>query len=193
MVVFEKTGRENTDAALHIAIEAAVSRGYGIVAASNTGETVDRLLTLMAEAGASVPVVMVGQVDGFAAPGKNALSPEMRRSLKARGVRIVTAAHALSGAERGISRKFGGAYPVELVAHTLRMLGQGVKVCVESGLMALDCGSIEYGRPVVCVAGTGRGVDTVCILTPGYTASLFDTRVHEILCKPGLYTQEKTE
>ena len=29
-------------------------------------------------------------------------------------------------------------------AHTLRMLGQGVKVCVESGLMALDCGSIEY-------------------------------------------------
>ena len=88
MVVFEKTGRENTDAALHIAIEAAVSRGYGIVAASNTGETVDRLLTLMAEAGASVPVVMVGQVDGFAAPGKNALSPEMRRSLKARGVRI---------------------------------------------------------------------------------------------------------
>ena len=185
MVVFEKTGRENTDAALHIAIEAASSRGYGIVAASNTGETVDRLLTLMAEAGASVPVVMVGQVDGFAAPGKNALSPEMRRSLKARGVRIVTAAHALSGAERGISRKFGGTYPVELVAHTLRMLGQGVKVCVES--------SIEYGRPVVCVAGTGRGADTVCILTPGYTASLFDTRVHEILCKPGLYTQEKTE
>ena len=60
MVVFEKTGRENTDAALHIAIKAAVSRGYGIVAASNTGETVDRLLTLMAEAGASVPVVMVG-------------------------------------------------------------------------------------------------------------------------------------
>ena len=63
----------------------------------------------------------------------------------------------------------------------------------ENGLMALDCGSIEYGRPVVCVAGTGRGADTVCILTPGYTASLFDTRVHEILCKPGLYTQEKTE
>ena len=88
MVVFEKTGRENTDAALHIAIEAASSRGYGIVAASNTGETVDRLLTLMAEAGASVPVVMVGQVDGFAAPWKNALSPEMRRSLKARGVRV---------------------------------------------------------------------------------------------------------
>ena len=45
----------------------------------------------------------------------------------------------------------------------------------------------------MCVAGTGRGADTVCVLTPGYTASLFDTRVHEVLCKPGLYTQEKTE
>ncbi len=187
MVVFEKPGRDNTEAALRIALEAATARGCAIVTASNTGETVDRLLRQMAETQAAVPVVMVGQVDGFATPGENALSAPMRASLEARGVRIVTAAHVLSGAERGISRKFGGAYPVELVAHTLRMLGQGVKVCVEIAMMALDCGSIPYGEPVVCVAGTGRGADTVCIVTPGYTAGLFETKVHEILCKPGLY------
>lgn len=130
---------------------------------------------------------MVGQVDGFPKPGENTLPAETRAALEARGVRIVTAAHTLSGAERGISRKFGGVYPVELVAHTLRMLGQGVKVCVECALMAADCGSVEYGAPVVCVAGTGRGADTACVITPAYTADLFDTRVHEILCKPGLY------
>ena len=78
-------------------------------------------------AGETLPVVMVGQVDGFPKPGENTLPAETRAALEARGVRIVTAAHTLSGAERGISRKFGGVYPVELVAHTLRMLGQGVK------------------------------------------------------------------
>lgn len=187
MVVFEKAGRENTEAALRIALEAAVSRGCAVVAASNTGETVERLLARMEETGAAVPVVLVGQVYGFAAPGKNAMPAGTRAALEARGVRIVTAAHTLSGAERGISRKFGGVNPVELVAHTLRMLGQGVKVCVECALMALDCGAVEYGAPVVCVAGTGRGADTVCIVTPGYTADLFDTKIHEILCKPGLY------
>lgn len=187
MTVFEKPGKENTEAALRIALQAAAEKGYTLVVASNTGETVSTLLKLQEETGLSAKVVMVGQVDGFAAPGTNALKPEMRAALEEKGVRIVTAAHALSGAERGMSRKFGGVYPAELVAYSLRMLSQGTKVCVEIGMMALDCGSIEYGKPVVCVGGTGRGADTVCILTPAYTANLFDTQIHEILCKPGLY------
>jgi len=81
---------------------------------------------------------------------------------------------------------FSGVYPAELIATTLRMLGQGVKVSVEIALMALDNGAIEYGKPVVCVAGSGSGADTCCIITPSYTATLLETKVHEILCKPGL-------
>ena len=93
---------------------------------------------------------------------------------------------ALSGAERGLSRKYSGIYPVEIVANTLRMLGQGTKVCVEIAMMALDNGAIAYGRQVIAVGGTGRGADTVCRLTPDYTADLLGTRIHEILCKPSL-------
>lgn len=93
----------------------------------------------------------------------------------------------LSGAERGISRKFSGAYPVEIMAHTLRMFGQGTKVCVEIAMMALDNGAIELNKPVVCVGGSARGADTACIITPAYTADCLDTKIHEILCKPGLY------
>lgn len=107
--------------------------------------------------------------------------------LEAKGVRIVTAAHALSGAERALSRNFSGVYPVEIVAHTLRMLSQGTKVCVEIGMMAMDCGAVECGKPVVAVAGTGRGADTAVILTPAYTADFLSTKIHEMLCKPGLY------
>jgi len=100
------------------------------------------------------------------------------------GAIIVTAAHALSGTERAISGKFGGAYPVEIMAHTLRMFCQGMKVCVEVATMALDAGAIKSPRPVIALGGTGSGLDTACVITPGYSAKIFETRVHEILCKP---------
>ena len=187
MTVFTTPGKENTETALRIALQKAAEQHMPIVVASNTGATVESLLQLEEETGLSAPIVMVGQVYGFAKPGTVALCDDTRRTLKAKGVKIVLAAHALSGAERSISRKFGGVYPAELVAATLRMLSQGTKVCVEIGMMAMDCGALEYGKPVVAVAGTGRGSDTACILTPSYTASFLDSKIHEILCKPSLY------
>ena len=50
--------------------------------------------------------------------------------------------------------------------------------------MALDAGAVKMPRPVIALGGTGRGLDTACVITPGYTAKIFDTRIHEILCKP---------
>ncbi len=187
MRIFERAGRENTAETLAIALEAAAQRDLGILVSSNTGETAEKLVALMEEKGVRVPVVMVGQVDGFSAPGARALEDGTRERLERAGVRIVRAAHALSGAERALSRKFSGAYPVEIVAHTLRMISQGTKVCVEIGMMAMDAGAAAYGKPVVAVAGTGRGADTAVILTPAYTADFLSTRVHEFLCKPGNY------
>ena len=187
MHVFPENGPKNTEETLRIALKAAAERGLTMLVSSNTGETVEKLLAIMEETGLSVPVVMGGQVDGFSAPGTNALTAGKRAFLEGKGVKIVTAAHALSGAERGLSGKFSGVYPVEIVAHTLRMLGQGTKVCVEIGMMAMDCGALEYGKPVVAVAGTNRGADTAVILTPSYTADFLSTKIHEILCKPGLY------
>jgi hypothetical protein len=67
------------------------------------------------------------------------------------------------------------------------MLGQGVKVCVEISLMANDAGALTYGKPVVCVAGSGKGADTICIVTPAYSASVLDTKINEVIEKPDLY------
>ena len=187
MHIFPEKGPKNTEETLRIALKAAAKQELPMLVSSNTGETVEKLLAIMEETGLSVPVVMGGQVDGFANPGTNALTAEKRAALESKGVKIVTAAHALSGAERALSRKFSGVYPVEIVAHTLRMLSQGTKVCVEIGMMAMDCGAVEYGKPVVAVAGTGRGADTAVILTPAYTADFLSTKIHELLCKPGLY------
>ena len=93
-------------------------------------------------------------------------------------------AGALSGVGRSISRKFGGTTPVEIVAHTLRLFGQGTKVCVEVAIMAADAGKIPTDRDIVCVGGTGTGADTALVLKAAHANNLFDLRIRETLCRP---------
>jgi hypothetical protein len=64
------------------------------------------------------------------------------------------------------------------------MFGQGVKVCVEISVMAMDAGMIPYGERVIAVAGTGRGADTAIIIKPAHAKDILNTRIQEIICKP---------
>lgn len=180
----EKWRQEETENTLKIGVATAMEHDWDLVVATSTGDTLYQLLEIAKEMGSSQRIVAVTHAYGVCAPGKNEISVAMRQELEQQGVTFVTAAHALSGGERGLSKVFGGVYPVEIMAATLRMFGQGVKVCVEISLMALDCGAISFGCPVVAIGGTGQGADTCCVLTPGYTAKLLDTKIHHILCKP---------
>lgn len=174
-VIFKTTGRENTADALKIAAAAAKERGIRyVVVASNGGSTA------LACAGEGHETICVTSACGGAIDG------EMRAKLEAAGVKIVSAAHVLSGAERGISTVAKGMYPVEVMAHTLRMFGQGMKVCVEIAVMAADAGVIPLGEPVVAVGGTGGGADTAVVITPAPAAKILETKIHETLCKPSL-------
>ncbi|MBQ3879998.1 MAG: hypothetical protein II727_06810, partial [Oscillospiraceae bacterium] len=128
--------------------------------------------------------VVVTHAYGSREKGKNIMPEDVRACILESGAVVVTAAHALSGGERGISSKFQGTYPLELIAHTLRMISAGTKVCIEIGAMALDAGAIEYGKPVVCIGGTGKGADTACVVTPSYSSSLLESHINEFLCKP---------
>ena len=182
---FDKPGPENTVETLRIAVQEAKKKQIShIVVASNTGDSAFALLEEKRKQGYEGSLVCVTHVYGFSENGKNELSDDKRTELEKYDVRCFTAAHSLSGAERSLTRKFQGVYPVEIIAHTLRMFGQGIKVCVEIAAMALDAGLIPYGKPVITLGGTGRGVDTAVFITPGYTSSVLDTKVHEILCKP---------
>ena len=182
---FDSPGPENTGETVKIAIrEAKEKKVPHIVAASNTGVTAFALAEESRKQGYEGKIVCVTHVYGFKDIGENELSDENRKELSKQGVLVCTAAHVLSGAERGMSRKFQGVYPVEIIAHTLRMLGQGTKVCVEIAAMALDAGLIPHGKQLICLGGTGRGADTAAILSPAYTSSILETKIHEILCKP---------
>ena len=181
MVVFEKPGRENSAETLRIALETARSRGIRhIVVPTNTGES-----AMFFQDCGDLNVVCVTHANGFRKPGELEMPMQRVRELESHGIKVLTTSHVLSGAERALSSKFGGVGPVEMIAHTLRMFGQGMKVCVEIAVMALDAGLIPFMEPVVALGGTGVGVDTAVILKASHASSILDTRVCEVLCKPG--------
>jgi hypothetical protein len=184
---FNSTGPENTQKTAEIAVKTALERHISyIIVASNTGASLETFIDEAEQAGFHGQFVCITHVNGFRKNGVNEMSSDMRAGLEARGITVYTGTHVLSGAERALSRSFEGVYPVEIIAHSLRMLGQGMKVCVEIAVMALDSGIIPYGEPVIAIGGTGRGSDTAVILSPGHAGDIFSTRIHEVLCKPDL-------
>ena len=184
MVLFENAGKQNTEQTVRLALQRAMELNCDIVAASTMGVTADVLLSAAKEMGFKNQVVIVRGVSNKGRKGVNLMAPEIKKSLEERGAVIVTTAHALSAGERGLSTKSRGVYPLELMAETLRCFGQGTKVCFEISVMALDADVLQFGKPVVALAGSHRGADTAVVITPSYSASILDTVIHEIICKP---------
>ena len=182
---FDLPGKINTKNTIDLALKVSAEKNIKyLVVASSTGETAK----LVGKTNnININVICVTSVNGSKEPGKSRVPQEVHSEFVDLGIKVLTTTHVLSGAERGISKSFGGAYPVEIIAHSLRMLGQGTKVCVEVSIMALDAGLIPYGEPIIAIGGTGKGADTAVILTPSHASSIFDTKIHEIICKPSMY------
>ncbi|GAW90840.1 pyruvate kinase alpha/beta domain-containing protein [Calderihabitans maritimus] len=176
---WDKKGIQNTDATVELAVKRAKELGIKhVVVASNTGETAKKFL------GHGLEIVCVTHHVGFSEPGIDEMPAETRQELQEKGVKVLTTTHLMAGLDRALRFKFGGVYPAEIIANTLRIFGQGVKVCVEVAIMALDAGLIPYGQEVVAVGGTGRGADAAAVILPAHSHSFFDTRIKEIICMP---------
>ena len=177
---FEKPGKDNTEKTLQAAREKSETLGINeIVVASSKGGTALKAIDLFK----GLKVVVVTYHAGFKTPFENVMDESVKAELKAKGAVIVQATHALSGVERSIFKKHSGSYPVLLIADTLRLFGQGTKVCVEIAIMAADAGALS-GSDIISIGGTARGADTAIVLKPSNQSDLFDMRVREIICKP---------
>ncbi len=178
---FGQPGAENTAAALQAAAEVWQQESLArVVVASTTGATAVACL----EHFPASRMVVVGHHFGFREPGQSEMDPSRRQELEAQGANLLFASHGLSGVGRGISRKFGAVTPVELVAQTLKLLGEGFKVCVEMAVMAADAGLVPLDRPSLFIAGTGRGADTVATMLPAHANDLWALGVPRIICMP---------
>ena len=111
---------------------------------------------------------------------------ELMEELKNKGLKFHCGTHAMSGIERGIRLKKEAWQFVDLLAKMLGWhFGQGVKVCIEIASTACDAGLIpDLNRDILCVGGTGRGADTVCLIKPAPTSEFKNLRVKAILAKP---------
>lgn len=176
---FDKAGKHNTDEVIKLVTDYAANHNIKyVVVASKTGDTAEKLL------GNDFKVICVTYHVGFFGPGQASLTPERRQQLEDQGIPVLTTTHLMAGLDRACRFKFGGVYPAEIIASTLRMFGQGTKVCIEVAGMALDAGLIPYGEEVIAVAGSANGADTALTLLPAHSNYFFDTKVREIICKP---------
>ena len=180
-VYFDERGKGNTDRTLELAKKRADALGIkDIVVASYTGWTGVKA----SEAFQGYNLVVVTGMVGFREPNVWNMDPGNKVKMEENGAKLVTSLHAFGTLGRAVKNKFGAIQVDEIIANVLRLFSQGVKVGCECACMACDAGLIKSGEVVISIGGTGGGADTAILLKPANTHRFFDTRIHEIICKP---------
>ena len=173
---------DHTDETLKAAKERADELGIrDIVVSSTEGTTALKAVDVFK----GYNVVVVTHVTGYKGPGEQEVSEQRAAKIREGGGKIVTTAHAFSGVAQAIRKKFDTIYPAGIIAQTLRMFSQGMKVVVEITAMAADAGQIPADKDIVVIAGSHRGADTAVVIKPANSRAIFDMVVKEIICKPG--------
>lgn len=180
---FQEPGRKDTQRTLEIAARRSEELGIRhIVVASTSGQTGLEATKLFRDKN----LVVVTHSAGFARPDYQELETRYRRQIEDAGGKILTCQHAFGGIGRAVRKKLATYELEEIVAYTLRVFGEGMKVAIEISLMAADAGLIPVEEPCLAVGGTGEGADTAVLLKPANAQTFFDLRVMEILAKPRL-------
>jgi len=187
IVYFEDTGkwRENTGRVVEVV--GAYLKGHRVkhvVMATNTGY-VGAQFAPLAKANPKVNFVGVKMAPAVDKLYEVKWSRRHGKVMEEAGIGLVCGTHALTGgADRALSEKLGVVAPTRVVADTLYLFSQGMKVCVEIIAMACDAGLMPEGVQVVSCAGTGHGSDTVIVAKSAASANLFDMTIHRVLAMP---------
>lgn len=185
VIYFEKPGRENTGDCLDVAAGAAKKFGYShIVVASTHGDT--GLEFSRRFKGLDTSVIVVTHSAGFKEPNSLEMPAEVRAEIESNGATVFTGTILTHSLETALSAKSGGLHPTHVIALSLRRFGEGMKVCCECVMMAVDAGLIPEGDAVLAVAGTARGADTVSLIRSAASKRFLDLKVMEVLAKPRL-------
>lgn len=180
---FPEVGPTNTKETLSLCLERAEELGIRtIIVATTRGDTG----ALASETFRGYNVVVVTHSTGLQQPDHQEVTEENRAVMERNGAHILTATHALGGLGRAIRRKFNTIQIEEIVANTLRIVGQGTKVVCEIAVMAADAGLARTDEDAIVISGSGRGADTAMVVQPVHAQDFFDLRIKEIICRPRL-------
>jgi len=180
---FPKPGPENTGFCLDL-LEKAVGLGYRhLVVPSTTGASGAQAATRL-EMAPDVNLVVVGHSVGFKGPNIDEFQEEHYKEIVRCGGKVLKATILTHSLDTAIADQFKGSASTLLIANTLRRLGQGMKVCCEIVMEAVDAGLIPEEEEVVAVGGTARGWDTVAIIRSAASKRFLKLAVLEIWAKP---------
>jgi hypothetical protein len=214
MQVFSHPGPANTDRVVQIVKDAAPLADF-IVVASITGESA---LKIAKEAGArkvvcvTCPQGMAWETAGmdtgifadipelrayrdqWKREGKERVPMEIAEKnkalLDAAGVQVIRGTIPFFGPSFSMRIHLGHISSLDIMAKTLELFSPGTLVGMECVLMAVDAGVIPEGVPVICCAGTERGLDTAWLVRSAASANIFHPergfRFMEMLAKPDI-------
>ncbi len=179
---FDKPGPENTSACLDLLVKGVDAGFKHVVAASTTGESGAQLARRLA--GKNANLVVVGHSVGFKGPNIDEFLPQHHEVITKAGGKVLKATILTHSLDTSIAEQFKGSAPTLLIANTLRRLGQGLKVCVEIAMEAVDAGLIPEEEEIITSAGTARGWDTVAVIKSAASKRFLRLAVLEIWAKP---------
>jgi uncharacterized protein len=187
---FDELRKENTEQTFKIALKRGQELGIRtFVVASTSGRTGVQAMETFRD----MKLIVVSHCYGSQQPDNWLFEDQNRQLLMSKGIPIVTAAHAFGGITRAMNQMKISQSPTtyvigDIVANTLRMFGQGMKVACEISCMAADAGLVRCDEDIIAMGGSGRvgGADVAIVLTPANSHRLFETKIKEILCKPRL-------
>ncbi len=185
-VYYQKRGSNNTEKTLDIVLKyAKENKIRDIVVASTKGTTAKLAFNKFNIK--DFNLIIVTHSYYFAG---NSIRQEFDENLKndmiEKGVKFLSCTHSMSGIERGLRINKQPWIFVDLLAKVIReQFGQGIKVCIEIASMVADNGLIStLDNDIICIAGTGSGADTACLIKPAPTGEFMNLKLKIILCKP---------
>ncbi|MHA2304624.1 MAG: pyruvate kinase alpha/beta domain-containing protein [Candidatus Hodarchaeales archaeon] len=183
---FDRKGKRNTEQTLKLAYQEAIKSGITtIVVASTKGNSaLEAIRTFQDKA---FKLIIVTHHSGFREEVDNEFSPDLMKKIKEKRPNTVflTGTHAFAGLERSFRVSHDTILPVEMIAIVLRRcFGDGTKVAMELAIMASDAGLANPNLDIICIGGTGQGLDTAWIIKPSYSNRLFDLKMKIPICKP---------
>jgi len=182
---FHKPGGKNTKAVMEAVFRRAEELSISkVLIATCSGRTAYEALKILQK---EVKIIAVTHVTGYEKPNYQELEEKDRRELEAQGITVLTCQHAFGGVGRAVRNKLSTYQVDEIMAYTLRIFGQGIKVAIELALMAADAGLVRTDEDVISVGGSGRGADSAIVLQPANSSRFFDLKVKEIICKPTVF------
>jgi hypothetical protein len=179
IVYFTKPGEHNTDKTLELAVKYAKENTIKtIVIGSATGTSALKLK----EKASELDVVDVTYSEAVSYEDELEEFKKNKNKLEDAGIKIVKCSHAFSGVEKSLFKRYESMMPQILIADTLKLVSEGVKVAVECVLMAADVGAVSSKENVLALGGSGSGVDTCLLVKPTTTSNFFKLGILEIIC-----------